>query len=91
MTGAIRSGSVALVLGDGEVFKGHWAQVRLPEDKASPSAVGPTSSEMAAVWDTVYGQGSMSRMFWVPKLRASRSHGKQGDDPKYLQSRVLTP
>ena len=33
ITGVIHSGNISMTLGDGEVFKWHWAQVRLPEAK----------------------------------------------------------
>jgi hypothetical protein len=79
MTGALNSGNLSLALSDGEVCKGHWAQVRLPEAKSAPSATVPTSSEMAAVWDTVYGQGFyVSHVLGTQHFAQSTLNGNKG-------------
>jgi hypothetical protein len=47
ISGAFESGSISVKLPTGEVCKGHWQTVHS----------GLSSSGMASVWDTVYGQG----------------------------------
>jgi hypothetical protein len=50
--GAFSAGTVSFTLPDGEVCKGHWTLVPLPNStgKNAPSELGP-------VWDQVYGSG----------------------------------
>src|SRR5438874_5359943 len=50
--GAMRSGDISFTLADGEVCKGKWALVPLP---SSTSKAAP--SQLAPVWDQVYGSG----------------------------------
>jgi hypothetical protein len=57
-TGAFGSGNISVVLADGEVCKGRWAnvpRVQASKGPAVPSTVPP--SDMPVVWDTVYGSG----------------------------------
>ena len=57
-TGAFRSGDFSVVLSDGEVCKGRWAQVRPTKvSKDAITATVATTDDMSSVWDTVYGQG----------------------------------
>lgn len=57
LTGAISSGSISVVLSDGEVCKGHWAEVpQVQVPKGANTATAPTDS-MSSGWDTVYGSG----------------------------------
>jgi hypothetical protein len=58
MTGLGKSGDVTLTLLDGETAKGHWSQV-VPVRSPSGTATSSTSatSNMASIWDTIYGQG----------------------------------
>jgi hypothetical protein len=52
------SGNISVVLGDGEVCKGHWAQVpRVKVPKGANTTSAPDSNGMSTVWDTVYGSG----------------------------------
>ena len=58
VTGALRLGELTVVLGDGEVCKGHWAEVpRGQTSKRSTVATAPATLNMQSEWDTVYGAG----------------------------------
>jgi hypothetical protein len=53
-----KSGSISVVLGDGEVCNGNWAlmpAVQVPKDAIATNA--PPTNSMAAEWDAVYGPG----------------------------------
>ena len=68
MTGAISSGSISVVLSDGEVCTGRWAEVpRLQVPKGANTATVPADS-MSSVWDTVYGSG-----YYVSHVLGARS------------------
>lgn len=57
-TAGARSGSVSVVLNDGEVCNGKWAvvpRVQVPKDAAAANA--PVTNDMSSVWDAVYGSG----------------------------------
>jgi hypothetical protein len=49
----ILSGSISVVLVNGELCRGPWTFV----SKAAPSTDGTTPPNMATDWDTVYGRG----------------------------------
>jgi hypothetical protein len=66
MTG-LNSGNMSLKLADGEVCKGRWAQVKLPDTRDSGTSKVPSSPEMAAIWDKIYGQG-----FYVSNVLGTR-------------------
>jgi hypothetical protein len=52
------SGNISVVLSDGEVCNGHWAQVpRVKVPKGANTASAPDAKGMSSVWDTVYGSG----------------------------------
>ena len=75
VTGALNSGSFSVTLSDGEVCKGHWSVVPRP----SKSSAAPDNSEMAAVWDTVYGSGFYTAHVLGAKLYArSQLAGDRG-------------
>jgi hypothetical protein len=58
MTGGLTSGSISVVLSDGEVCQGRWAQVpRVKVAKGANTATVPEANAMASVWDAVYGPG----------------------------------
>jgi hypothetical protein len=68
LTGAINSGSISVVLSDGEVCKGHWAEVpRAQVSKGANTAIAPADS-MSSVWDIVYGSG-----FYVSHVLGARN------------------
>jgi len=68
MTGAISSGSISVVLSDGEVCTGRWAEVpRLQVPKGANTAIAPADN-MSSVWDTVYGSG-----YYVSHVLGARS------------------
>jgi hypothetical protein len=56
---------MSVVLSDGEVCKGRWAQVPVPDKHEGP-ATAP-ADPMASDWDTVYGQG-----FYVANVLGTR-------------------
>ena len=67
LTGAISSGNISVVLSDGEVCKGHWAEVpRAKVPKGANTASAPEANGMSSVWDTVYGSG-----FYVSQVLGS--------------------
>ena len=67
LTGAISSGNISVVLSDGEVCKGHWAEVpRAKVPKGANTASAPEGNGMSSVWDTVYGSG-----FYVSQVLGS--------------------
>lgn len=57
-SGAFNSGSISVVLENGEKGKGHWnvAEAR-PASTGTSTPNGSTANDMATVWDTVYGSG----------------------------------
>ena len=58
LTGRINAGSISVVLSDGEVCKGHWAEVpRVKVPKGANTASAPEANAMSSVWDSVYGPG----------------------------------
>jgi hypothetical protein len=68
LTGTFNSGSLSVVLADGEVCKGPWAtvpHVQVPKS-ATTSNVAPPNS-MSSAWDTVYGSG-----FYVSHVLGTR-------------------
>jgi hypothetical protein len=71
-TGAFTSGNFSVVLGDGEVCKGRWAQVPRPKtsDAATPATAGPANN-LSAEWDTVYGTG-----FYVAHVLGARLYAR---------------
>jgi len=67
MTGAISSGSISVVLSDGEVCTGRWVEMpRVQVPKGANTATVPADS-MSSVWDTVYGSG-----YYVSHVRCQR-------------------
>jgi len=68
LTGAISSGSISVVLSDGELCKGRWAEVPpVQVPKGANTATAPADS-MSSVWDTVYGSG-----YYVSHVLGARS------------------
>lgn len=68
LTGTFNSGSLSVVLVDGEVCKGPWATVpgvQVPKSATTPNVAPPNS--MSSVWDTVYGSG-----FYVSHVLGTR-------------------
>jgi hypothetical protein len=68
LTGAISSGSISVVLSDGEVCKGHWAEVPPVQVPKGANTAIATADSMSSVWDTVYGSG-----FYVSHVLGARS------------------
>jgi hypothetical protein len=76
VTGAFYSGSIKVTLADGEVCQGPWRMVpRTPTNKGTTPSDAIAKPEMAAAWDTVYGQG-----FYLARVLGARMH-VQGDLP----------
>ncbi len=71
ITGAWNFGNASLVLSDGETCKGHWAQMPLPHAGTPASATTPGASDMATVWDAIYGSG-----FYVAHVLGTRHFAK---------------
>jgi hypothetical protein len=68
LTGTFNSGSLSVVLADGEVCKGPWATVpraQVAKSASTPNVAPPNS--MSSVWDTVYGSG-----FYVSHILGTR-------------------
>jgi hypothetical protein len=67
-SGMFNSGSISVVLENGEKGKGRWMTAQ-----ANPSSTGnstsnmPAATDLASVWDTIYGQG-----FYVSHVLGSR-------------------
>jgi hypothetical protein len=58
VSGAFNSGSISVVLGDGEVCKGRWALAQaVPAPAGAAEVNDPAANDMPSVWDAVYGQG----------------------------------
>jgi hypothetical protein len=63
-----KSGNISVVLENGEKCKGRWvASQAIPVSTGPPLANGSTPSNMAPIWDTVYGQG-----FYVSHVLGSK-------------------
>ena len=72
MTGAFNSGDFSVVIGDGEVCKGRWAQVPRPNtSNAATTASAPPANNLSAEWDTVYGTG-----FYVAHVLGARLYAR---------------
>lgn len=66
------SGDISVVLGNGELCKGRWAQVPRPQpSKPGTTAAATTANDMTAIWDTVYGQG-----FYVSHVLGTRLYAQ---------------
>lgn len=66
------SGNISVVLGNGELCKGRWAQVPRPQaSKPGATAAATATNDMAAIWDTVYGQG-----FYVSRVLGTRLYAQ---------------
>jgi len=72
MTGLINNGDISLALADGETGKGRWNRV-VPAKSADGTATSPISatSDMASLWDTVYGSG-----FYVSHVLGSKLYAQ---------------
>jgi hypothetical protein len=71
-SGAFNSGDLSVVLGGGEVCKGHWAQVPRPNTpQAATTAAAATGDNLSAEWDTVYGTG-----FYVAHVLGTRLYAR---------------
>lgn len=66
LSGITSSGTFSVVLDDGEVCKGHWAQVPRPS-KSSDGAASAAPGNLGSEWDLVYGQG-----FYVANVLGAR-------------------
>jgi hypothetical protein len=67
-SGMFKSGSISVVLENGEKCKGRWVTAQAaPASTGAPTANSSTTSDMASVWDTVYGPG-----FYVSHVLGSR-------------------
>jgi len=70
LTGALTSGDMSVVLNDGEICKGRWAQVR-PQTTIGAGTASVPASDMSAVWDSVYGSG-----FYVSHVLGARAYAR---------------
>ncbi len=72
MSGAFYSGSFSVVLANGEVCKGRWAQVPRPNSSnAAATAAAASPDNLSAEWDTVYGTG-----FYVANVLGTRLYAR---------------
>ena len=69
LTETFNSGSIKLVLENGEVCKGHWSPVPRPSRTESGTTSKGTAEDMSAVWDEIYGSG-----FYVARVLGSRRY-----------------
>jgi hypothetical protein len=54
----LKSGNISVVLENGEKGKGRWVTAQaVPVSTGAPAANGSTTTDMASLWDTVYGPG----------------------------------
>jgi hypothetical protein len=56
LTGAFNSGSISVDIGEGQPCSGRWATAHTEPASNGPSG-GAAPNNLAAEWDTVYGQG----------------------------------
>lgn len=90
LTGAFNSGNFSVVLGDGEVCKGRWAQVPRPKtsDTTTP-ATAASVDNLSAEWDTVYGTG-----FYVAHVLGARLYARSvvtGNRGTFLNVEMYKP
>src|SRR5262249_45340182 len=71
VTAARESGPMTVTGTQGEVFRGRWQMVKQPTKTTQAPAVAPTDNEMAALWDSIYGNG-----FFVGHILGSRQYGR---------------
>jgi hypothetical protein len=57
ITGAFNSGSISVVLADGEVFTGPWKALSVKARAQKANAGSTEQVTLASAWDTVYGKG----------------------------------
>ena len=69
VSGVFTPANISLVLGDGEVCKGRWAQVPAIQSAKGAAAANPATSEISGAWDAVYGPG-----FYVSHILGARLH-----------------
>ncbi len=72
-TAGAKSGSVSIVLGDGEICNGQWTlvpRVQIPKDATTANA--PPTSGMSSAWDAVYGPG-----FYISHIMGARGFYSQ--------------
>jgi hypothetical protein len=80
LSGALNSGSFKVTLRNGELGQGRWSVVPRPNKSSDPgSSAPPSSGDMAAEWDTVYGPGFYTAHVLGAKLHAKAAiTGNQG-------------
>src|SRR2546430_44551 len=83
ISGAFYSGTMTITGLQGEVFQGRWKAVKQPAKSTAAPSAAPADSDMAPLWDSVYGSG-----FYVAHVLGTRLYaraslaGKTGDSLK---------
>lgn len=90
ITGRFNSGNISVVLSDGEVCLGPWAQVPLGQvPKGASTASGLTTNGMSSEWDIVYGSG-----FYVSHVLGAKLYAQavvSGDRGTVLNVEMYRP
>src|SRR2546429_1110866 len=71
ISGAFYSGTMTLTGLQGEVFQGRWEAVKQPAKSTAAPSAAPADSEMAPLWDSVYGSG-----FYVAHVLGTRLYAR---------------
>lgn len=88
ISGAFYSGTMTLTGLQGEVFQGRWEAVRQPAKSTAAPTAAPADSDMAPLWDSVYGSGFYvahvlgTRLYARATLAGKTGAGKTGDSLK---------
>lgn len=71
ISGAFYSGTMKVTGSQGQVFNGRWEAVRQPAKSTDAPKMAPSDTEMAALWDSIYGNG-----FYVAHVLGTRLYGR---------------
>ena len=71
LSGAFYSGTMTVTGNQGTVFSGRWETVRQPAKSTEAPQTAASDTEMATLWDSIYGNG-----FYVANVLGTRLYGR---------------
>ena len=78
-SGAFKSGSISVVLKDGEKGSGRWIAAEAGPASVMNTSAGGSTENMASIWDFIYGQGFyVSRVLGSKLFARAEVHGDKG-------------
>ena len=73
ISGVTLSGTMTVNGLQGELFQGKWVTVTRPSKSTAAPVTAAADSEMAQIWDSIYGEG-----FYVSHVLGTRLYGRAG-------------